>query len=173
MIIEIQNIIDNLDSNGDALLIGLLKEKIKQLNNVKIGHLKNGVTFTEKELRKAKRGSMIILRNFIASEYIKEPDKRTQKANFILDKNECKDCEYYGGYWINYGESWVGNNNKLYSSSRCKRCENRKNIFHKIAFTGFYIEKISREAVEMEELREIINLKTILNKLNKKFNEKF
>ena len=166
MIKEINSIINELNANDDALLIGLLQNKLDQKN---ICH--NTIYFTEKDKERAKAGGSRLIKNFLDTNL--ESDFRYRKINKIIQRTaSCEKCKHSivkDKYIDHYGIEGCVSYHVQNNTERCNRCCKRIDILEN---ENYIKERLTAEIPRIisndKEFDTIWNCKTIINLLTKK-----
>jgi len=163
---NIELLISQLNPDEDILLIDLLKFKIKN-------HPFPLYTLTSKDIKRAKEGMYKIVYNTIIEDF--EIGKKIRKIRKILYNtttnhysyyNHCTDCKQRVEKIKNHNhETWslyTDNNNSL----TCKSCNNK--IYKLQDLEDSLLDKvkiIADDFLNMPELSDLINCKTLINKM--------
>lgn len=160
----INNIILLLDKNEDALLIGLLNEKIKT-----IIEFNNKVTLTYKEIEKAKLGMYTKLSNELQYD-LDCNDYYTKLIKLRQTVFNCGNCKYSKVKRHYYKKTYFDYNTKN-DLDICKRCNDRDNILMNIENEIADKTKYNiLHSINDEKFNELYKCKALLNKINTKLN---
>jgi hypothetical protein len=154
----LDSFIKSLDPDKDALLICLINQKIEAVE-YKLSHK---YKVTDNELYNAEKGMMLT----ISREKYRQAKEHPihSKIQSILDRHKCEDCKFKKLYKNNsYGFYTMDDNNPI-----CISCND------KLGNMRYIQQEIEDRYVDAEikiDLEPLIELKAIVNKINRKLNK--
>lgn len=156
---KIQIVIDLLDKVDDEFLIQLLENKI----NKNIYEYKKRVSVTDREKRQAKYGLALSLAQY----ELEQNKERTLRIQAIINNRDCNKCELaikrkslYTDNGLIYG--YPDDNNDA-----CESCAHRCIVLERL-IDRYKLRYKYERLLDQGDYDEIIELKAIINKVNKK-----
>lgn len=166
---KIIELIKHFDKNEDALLIGLLKQKVIDNKNEKHQNYLNKHYITDKELSRTKNRGEKMLYDFLY-ENLTETE-RYKKIELILDRTtECDNCKYS---IIKKHVNTTWDITSIYRHSdetiRCHRCGERSCKLTKLQDEmAIPLEKIAEYIKTNDEFIMLWKCKAVINKIRRK-----
>jgi hypothetical protein len=173
---EINNLINKLDISTDILLIELLKQKL-------LKRYTYNPTFTDKEIKYAKQGLIMVVNNISKKERFNI--LKYKKATTILDNNSCDGrteyreshypytpCKYAIIERKKFTTNGIGNLYQFYVNNKsnpiCISCQNRCKKLYTI------IQDIEEKSYQFQDTlitKETIEVFAVINKIKNKLKE--